>query len=216
MGAAVAWCLFALVAELAATRREVSLAERRQEVPVRLLRFGSHHLEDLERLARAVEERVPEGAVVAVAADLDAPEANQGLLALWFAYLMPRHHVKPLHLLPSVETWCIAYKTKLEKRRMEPVFEGEEGGLYRVLPGPTPFERWQRQRERKRRAEDEAARKAAGEGAPEVDQGQVVPTEKTRASAQTARPPVREQRALSRPEKAPAREGKAPPRGGSP
>ena len=138
------WLGISLAVETAARRREAG-SPRPFVLGPRRWDLGQPYLEEVRSFALQVAERIPDGETVGLLANPRIGPGQRNMLRMWLAYLLPRQHVRLLPQFPSetvkvlqqaeAGSYVLAYRTRPARiPKLEAVFEGPLGGLYRVAP----------------------------------------------------------------------------------
>lgn len=134
LAATVAWTAWALAGAVLRLTVPPEAAAQARRLPWQW-HLGSPQVRALQGFLGEVDRRLPPGSVVAVG-NAPLPDDQDFFLFMWCAYELPRHNVVRLKLPASrrLAQFVVAWHTSLEHRRLEPLFAGPEGTLYRVLP----------------------------------------------------------------------------------
>ena len=95
--------------------------------------LGSPHDERLRRLLGRAEGQIPRGREVGIVTSEQLPADQAFLVALWAAYLLPRHHVRwhPREAAPDALEYFVTVRTRLPYRGYERIAKSPLGSVYR-------------------------------------------------------------------------------------
>ncbi|HVR30439.1 MAG TPA: hypothetical protein VMS86_13010 [Thermoanaerobaculia bacterium] len=94
-------------------------------------RLASPPAKKMAAFLELAASRIPDGSRVAFAG-VDLPGTQSAYRAMWAAYLLPRHHVVPAGQAWEGDYW-IAYRTRVDRRDLELIWENDDGALYRAV-----------------------------------------------------------------------------------
>jgi len=135
--AALAWAGRGLVVETLGWREEVALRAAGRDPAAGVVaswRPGDPGPRRLARFLEVVAHYLPPDAAAAVVAP-GKPPGEEHFVALWTAYLLPRHRVLPrsgaLEALDGV-AYVIAWELPVDDPRLDELLRHPDGALYRV------------------------------------------------------------------------------------